>query len=157
MTLADSSRCSRSCTALRDSPTALAKATVDSRALSCSSAISLRSMSSGDFIVSALHRWARPAERRRDRHFAGLRPAHASAHRDRPDHTSTAMTLAFDAHAALIPIDMQQAFDLPASSHPAMEAHGLRLLSAWRDAGLPLIHVRHDSVKPGSVFTPGRP
>lgn len=67
------------------------------------------------------------------------------------------MTLAFDTRAALIPIDVQQAFDLPASSHADMEAQGLRLLSAWRDAGLPLIHVRHDSVKPGSPFTPGQP
>lgn len=71
------------------------------------------------------------------------------------------MSLAFDArtasHTALIAIDVQQAFDLPASSNPAMEANGLRLLSAWRAAGLPLIHVRHDSVKPGSPFTPGRP
>lgn len=71
------------------------------------------------------------------------------------------MSLAFDARTVLIPIDVQQAFDLPASSNPAMEANGLRLLAAWRDAGLPLgfpiIHVRHDSVMPGSVFTPGRP
>ena len=58
---------------------------------------------------------------------------------------------------ALIPIDVQQAFDLPASSNPAMEANGLRLLSAWRAAGLPLLHVRHDSVNPGSPFTPGQP
>lgn len=71
------------------------------------------------------------------------------------------MSLAFDVPTALIPIDVQQAFDMPASSNPAMEANGLRLLSAWRDAGLPLgfpiIHVRHDSVMPGSVFTPGLP
>lgn len=67
------------------------------------------------------------------------------------------MSLAFDARTALIPIDMQQAFDLLASSNPAAEANGLRLLSAWRDAGLPLIHVRHDSVQPGSPFTPGQP
>jgi nicotinamidase-related amidase len=67
------------------------------------------------------------------------------------------MTLSFDARSALIPIDVQQAFDLPASGNPAMEANGLRLLEAWRAAGLPLIHVRHDSVKPGSPFTPGLP
>lgn len=67
------------------------------------------------------------------------------------------MILSFDARTALIPIDVQQGFDLPASSNPAMEAKGLRLLSAWRAAGLPLIHVRHDSVKPGSPFTPGQP
>jgi nicotinamidase-related amidase len=67
------------------------------------------------------------------------------------------MTLAFDLHSALIPIDVQQAFDLPASSNPAMEANGLRLLAAWRRAGLPLIHVRHDSVQAGSPFASGRP
>jgi nicotinamidase-related amidase len=67
------------------------------------------------------------------------------------------MSLAFDARTALIPIDVQQAFDLPASSNPAVEGNGLRLLSTWRDAGLPLIHVRHDSIKPGSPFTPGLP
>lgn len=67
------------------------------------------------------------------------------------------MTLAFDTRTALIPIDVQRAFDLSAGSNPAMEANGLRLLSAWRDAGLPLLHVRHDSVMPGSVFTPGLP
>jgi len=67
------------------------------------------------------------------------------------------MTLSFDARSALIPIDVQQAFDLPAGSNPAMEANGLRLLDAWRDAGLPLIHVRHDSIQPGSPLTPGLP
>ena len=46
------------------------------------------------------------------------------------------MTLAFDASTALIPIDMQQAFDVPASSNPGVDAQGLRLLSAWRAAGL---------------------
>ena len=65
--------------------------------------------------------------------------------------------LAFDARTALIPIDVQQAFDLPASSNPAVAEQGLRLLAAWRAAGLPLLHVRHDSVKPGSPFTPGTP
>jgi nicotinamidase-related amidase len=65
--------------------------------------------------------------------------------------------LAFDARTALIPIDVQQAFDLPASSNPAVADQGLRLLAAWRAAGLPLLHVRHDSVKPGSPFTPGTP
>lgn len=70
---------------------------------------------------------------------------------------NAAMSLAFAARTALIPIDVQQAFDLPASSNPAMEANGLRLLAGWRAAGLPLLHVRHDSVKPGSPFTPGTP
>lgn len=69
------------------------------------------------------------------------------------------MSLQFDARTALIPIDVQQGFDLSPGTvnNPAMEANGLRLLSAWRAAGLPLIHVRHDSIKPGSAFAPGAP
>ncbi|HEY0505750.1 MAG TPA: cysteine hydrolase family protein [Lysobacter sp.] len=66
----------------------------------------------------------------------------------------------FDARAALIPIDVQQGFDFapwPPRNNPAMEANGLRLLEAWRRAGLPLIHVRHDSVVPGSTLAPGHP
>jgi nicotinamidase-related amidase len=72
-------------------------------------------------------------------------------------HDDFAMSLRYDAHAALIPIDVQQAFDLAASSNPMMEANGLRLLAAWRAAGLPLLHVRHDSVQPGSPFRAGQP
>ena len=63
-----------------------------------------------------------------------------------------------DLHTALIPIDVQRGFDEPAwppRNNPAMEANGLRLLAAWRAAGLPLIHVRHDSVQPGSSLAPG--
>jgi nicotinamidase-related amidase len=67
------------------------------------------------------------------------------------------MSLAFDHRTALIPIDVQQAFDLSTSSNPAMEANGLRLLAAWRAAGLPLLHVRHDSVEPASPFRPDCP
>lgn len=67
------------------------------------------------------------------------------------------MTFDFDMRTALIPIDVQQAFDIAASSNPAVEANGLRLLAAWRQARLPLIHVRHDSVQPGSPFRPGQP
>jgi nicotinamidase-related amidase len=67
--------------------------------------------------------------------------------------------MTFDARTALVPIDMQRGFDLdPAHfNNPAIEDHGRQLLSAWRAAGLPLIHVRHDSVKPGSPFAPGQP
>ena len=67
------------------------------------------------------------------------------------------MPFALDVPTALIPIDVQQAFDMDASSNPAMEANGLRLLAAWRASGRPLIHVRHDSVQPGSPFRPGQP
>lgn len=65
-----------------------------------------------------------------------------------------------DARTALIPIDVQRGFDdppWPRRNNPAMEANGLRLLAAWRERGLPLIHVRHDSVQPGSSLAPGHP
>lgn len=65
-----------------------------------------------------------------------------------------------DARTVLIPIDIQQGFDLPPwprRGNPRLEANGVRLLAAWRASGLPLIHVRHDSVQPGSPLTPGTP
>ena len=60
-----------------------------------------------------------------------------------------------DLHTALIPIDVQQAFDAapwPPRNNPAMESNGLRLLEAWRASRRPLIHVKHDSVVPGSTL-----
>ncbi|GAA5082681.1 cysteine hydrolase family protein [Lysobacter panacisoli] len=68
--------------------------------------------------------------------------------------------MTFDSRSVLIPIDVQQGFDLPPwppRNNPSMEANGLRLLDAWRRAGLPLIHVRHDSVVEGSVLAPRHP
>lgn len=69
------------------------------------------------------------------------------------------MPLRLDAATVLLPIDVQQGFDLSPgnANNPAMEANGLRLLAAWRAAGLPLVHVRHDSVAQGSVLAPGTP
>jgi len=85
----------------------------------------------------------------------------AALWRSRQPFPTTAMTIALDVPTALIPIDVQRAFDMAASSNPAMEPNGLRLLAAWRRAGqpseLPIIHVRHDSVQPGSPFRPGQP
>ena len=69
-------------------------------------------------------------------------------------------TLELDTRSALIPIDVQCGFDLPPwppRNNPSMEANALRVLDAWRRAGLPLIHVRHDSVMEGSVLAPGHP
>jgi len=62
--------------------------------------------------------------------------------------------------AVLLPVDMQQAFDAPPwprrwNDH--VDANGLALLAAWRAAGRPVIHVRHDSVQPGSSLAPGEP
>ncbi len=60
--------------------------------------------------------------------------------------------------AVLIPVDMQQAFDgppWPRRWNANIDANGLRLLQSWRAARLPVIHVRHDSVEPGSKLRPG--
>jgi len=65
-----------------------------------------------------------------------------------------------DANAVLIPIDVQRGFDYPPwgrRDNPAMEAHGLRLLAAWRETRRPLIHVRHDSVMAESSLRPEHP
>lgn len=58
---------------------------------------------------------------------------------------------------ALIPIDMQQAFDdapWPRRWNDKIDDNGLALLAAWRKAGRPIIHVRHDSIKEGSTLRP---
>ena len=69
------------------------------------------------------------------------------------------MTIDLD-RAVLLPIDMQKAFDAPPWPrrwNDGVDANGLALLAAWREAGRPIIHVRHDSVQPGSTLTPGTP
>ncbi|GAB4391225.1 MAG: isochorismatase family protein [Kiloniellaceae bacterium] len=59
--------------------------------------------------------------------------------------------------AALLPIDVQQAFDAPSwgrRNNPEMEAHGLALLAAWRRAGRPVVNVKHNSTEAGSTLRP---
>lgn len=66
----------------------------------------------------------------------------------------------FDDTAALIVIDVQQGFDDPAwgeRDNPDAEANIARLVSAWADAGRPIVLVRHDSVSPGSPLAVGSP
>ncbi|HZH51251.1 MAG TPA: cysteine hydrolase family protein [Microvirga sp.] len=61
------------------------------------------------------------------------------------------------ANSVLLPVDMQQAFDLPSWPrrwNEAVDSNGLALIEAWRSRGLPIIHVRHDSVTPGSTLAP---
>ncbi len=61
---------------------------------------------------------------------------------------------------ALIIIDVQEAFDEPRRSrrnNRDAEANVARLLSAWRAAGRPLVHVRHLNLTPGSSFHPDAP
>ena len=67
------------------------------------------------------------------------------------------MTLDLD-RAVLLPIDMQRAFDAPPWPrrwNDKVDENGLTLLRKWREAGRPIIHVRHDSVVDGSSLAPG--
>ena len=60
-------------------------------------------------------------------------------------------------NAALLIIDMQQGIKHPRlgrRNNPAAEGNMLALLQAWRQAGRPVIHVRHFSPSADSVFWP---
>jgi nicotinamidase-related amidase len=60
-------------------------------------------------------------------------------------------------NAVLLPIDMQRAFDgspWPKRWNGRVDENGLALLRKWREAGRPIIHVRHDSVVEGSSLGP---
>lgn len=64
-----------------------------------------------------------------------------------------------DSNTALLIIDMQQGMNHPKlgrRNNPTAEAQMLRLLTAWRESGRPLVHVRHMSRSPNSVFWPGQ-
>jgi len=61
---------------------------------------------------------------------------------------------------ALIIIDMQQAMANPAAgerNNPDAERRIASLLAAWRDANRTIVHVRHMSRHPESLFWPGQP
>ena len=62
---------------------------------------------------------------------------------------------------ALLVIDVQQAFEdadhWGARNNPECEANIAALVGAWREAGRPLVFVRHDSVEPGSPLAAGAP
>lgn len=63
-------------------------------------------------------------------------------------------------NAALILIDVQEGMHdprRPPRNNPAAEGNMARLLAAWRAAGRPRFHVRHDSTNPDSEFAPGTP
>ena len=57
----------------------------------------------------------------------------------------------------LLPIDVQIGFDAdywPPRWNKHADANGLALIAEWRAKGRPIIHVRHDSVQPGSTLRP---
>jgi nicotinamidase-related amidase len=62
---------------------------------------------------------------------------------------------------ALVVVDVQRAFEDAAywgrRNNPACEANVGRLIGAWRDAGEPIVFVRHDSDEPDSPLRPDRP
>ncbi|NVZ69371.1 cysteine hydrolase family protein [Pseudomonas costantinii] len=63
-------------------------------------------------------------------------------------------------NAALVIIDMQQGMNHPKlgrRNNPDAELQMQSLLGAWRHSQRPIVHVRHMSRSPGSVFWPGQP
>jgi nicotinamidase-related amidase len=60
----------------------------------------------------------------------------------------------------LIIIDMQRGMGEPSAgsrNNPQAERAIAALLAAWREAKVPVVHVRHISRTPGSPFWPGQP
>jgi nicotinamidase-related amidase len=64
------------------------------------------------------------------------------------------------AGAALLVVDVQRAIDHPGwgvRNHPGAERRIAELLRAWRERGMAIYHIRHDSVEPDSTYRPGQP
>jgi nicotinamidase-related amidase len=62
--------------------------------------------------------------------------------------------------AALILVDLQQAIDDPRwgpRNNPHAERAIDALIAAWREEGLPIVHIRHDSAERDSPYRPDRP
>ncbi len=63
-------------------------------------------------------------------------------------------------NAALVSIDVQQAFNDPSwgkRNNPDAEQKIAALLAAWRATGRPVFHIQHRSVSPTGLFRPGTP
>jgi nicotinamidase-related amidase len=82
----------------------------------------------------------------------------ARGRRDNLDCVSKAFN---SARTALIVVDVQRGLDdtdhWGSRNNPACESNIAALLGAWREAGRPVVFVRHDSVEPGSPLAPEKP
>jgi nicotinamidase-related amidase len=70
------------------------------------------------------------------------------------------MTLRLPKDTVLLLIDLQKAIDDPKwgrRNNVQAEAFAGRLLALWRELGLKIIHIRHDSTVPTSPYRPGQP
>jgi len=70
------------------------------------------------------------------------------------------VSLAIEANAALILIDLQKAIDHPSwgeRNNPDADKNAAALLAAWRATNRPVYHIRHDSIEPASHYRPGQP
>ena len=62
--------------------------------------------------------------------------------------------------ATLLLIDVQQAFDdarWGERNNPGAESNIATLLTAWREAGRPVIHIQHRNTVAGKLFSPDQP
>ncbi|MGE7388659.1 cysteine hydrolase family protein [Streptomyces sp. NPDC004126] len=73
--------------------------------------------------------------------------------------TENAIEIAAD--SALLVIDVQKGFDDASfwgkRDNPDAEGNIAALMDAWRETGRPVVLVRHDSERPGSVLAPDQP
>jgi nicotinamidase-related amidase len=63
------------------------------------------------------------------------------------------------ADTVLLVVDVQCAIDAPVwgpRNNPDAEHAIAALIAAWREAAMPIVHVRHDSVEPASPYRPGQ-